>query len=164
MESYESNVKSDPIHIKSYKVRDSCRTFAIPAGRSRFRPDVRNSGWTFEIPAGRSEKWKWKERWKVGKRASRISRWSKVDLRDMNIHIPGSKISKNIQKRYKKYKKKHIIVSYSFWKNCFPFSAIFYVFSYLHFSNYFKTLNTILNLGHDMTTSVGLRYDYECGP
>ena len=32
------------------------------------------------------------------KRASWVSRWSKVDLLDMNIHIPGSIISDTIEK------------------------------------------------------------------
>ena len=38
-----------------------------------------------------------KMRSKVQKQASRISRWSQLDLRDMNIHIPGSNIQKSIK-------------------------------------------------------------------
>ena len=66
-----------------------------------FWPNVRDSGRTWKFMAGRLEKRKSKGRGKVGKRASRISRWSKIDLWNMNIGIPGSKTSNIIVKQPK---------------------------------------------------------------
>ena len=51
----------------------------------------------FEIPAERSENENEKMDFEAQKRASRISRWSKSDVLNMNINIPGSKVSNIIQ-------------------------------------------------------------------
>ena len=59
----------------------------------KWSQNVRNLGLTF----GKMEMKKWGPQ----KRASWTSRWSKIDRWDMNIHIPGSKISKVIAKRLK---------------------------------------------------------------
>ena len=53
------------------------------------------------------------------KEASRISRWSKLDLRDMKIHVPGSRISEITEKRTKMQKTcfKIFIMTLSYSKN-----------------------------------------------
>ena len=80
-------------------------TFEFPVERSNFRSNVRISDRTFEFPAERSKFWsnaweneEWKLEFGTQKRASRIFRWSKMDLLSTNFNMQRSKISNVIEK------------------------------------------------------------------
>ena len=83
----------------SPNVRPEFRTFDQDLERSTGISNVRPEFRTFGFPRFCGERWTLE----LGaqKRASRISRGSKFDLLDMNIHIPGSKISNLIDKQPK---------------------------------------------------------------
>ena len=82
-------------------VQTSGRTFEILAERSKFRPNVRISDPTFEFLVKRSEKWKLKKKFEAQKRASRILRWSKMDLLNTNFNTQRSKKVSIVEKRPK---------------------------------------------------------------
>ena len=76
------------------------------------------------------EKWHWKNgAWSPKKRASRISRWSKINDLNMNINIPGSKISNIIQKRPKISKN----ILNSFFQKNLNFEICFVLHDFLYF-------------------------------
>ena len=74
------------------------------------------------------------------KRASRISRWSKVDVLNMNTHIPVSKISNTIQKLPKNLKS-IFLEKWELWKlsTCIKKQDFLHCFLHLMFKNlYFE--------------------------